>query len=386
MALGLLWGLEAFAPAAQAAEAKVKRRTAFCQEAKADCLPSFYLTPSDRIRIEGQSADGKWLHIRHLDSDQIGWVTASEIQLQSVSRLDAQVVMNLDTPALGLVAGPDGLGMLMADQLLPVQANVAVQHLRGIDSLKPESLRGFMSPTQELRVYGETEVEKEKFLQELRPQLTPIEHYRTLIRLGSGPHTAAWLPDEQLLLLMGEADGDWGNSLLAGLDAQYLPVMLVRTIIEVQGFLPAEVRIGLRGESLRLQDLEPDGTLTLSAYHSGLRRDVLIRVQPRVNRSWDFEGQYYWPKDVPFRPDAAGLRLRLWHLGEQTYLLVSTPDSGPGYLVFYAGGSEPVMVQRLSAPVLDGVMYQDQLWTLEKSTITRWQPIEEEPAGDKAPR
>src|SRR5262249_17635032 len=150
---------------------------------------------------------------------------------QNVSRLESEVVMNLETPALGLVVGPEGLGLLRADKLTPVQSKLPEQALHGSDSLKPESLRFYMSSTHELRAYGEVEVEKDRFLQELKPQLTPFEHYRTLMRLGAGPHTAAWLPDEQLLLVMGDGDGDWGNSLLAGLDAQYLPVMLVRTIL-----------------------------------------------------------------------------------------------------------------------------------------------------------
>lgn len=364
-----------WSPSAQALAAKVKIRTAFCQEAKTNCLASFYLTPSDRIRIEGQSADGKWLRIRHLASNQTGWVLTADIQLQPAGRLQSAKVMDLESPALALVAGRDGVALIRQDSLVPLNPRQGSQALLGLDSLQPEGLRACLMRNNQLRIYGEMQLEKERFLSELEPGMSAYPHYQTLMRLGPGPHAVAWLP-EQILLLMGAGDAGWGQAILVGLDTQYLPVLMLRQTVELQNFLPVEVRSGLRIESLRLQDLEPDGTLTLSAYHSALRRDVLVRVRPHLSANWDFLGQYYWPRDLPFRPDVAGLKLRLWHAGEQTFLLVSS--EGASYLIFYAGGSEPLTQQKLETPILDAVLYRGQLWSLEKTTVTRWQPVEAE--------
>ncbi|MEZ0372344.1 MAG: hypothetical protein ACAI44_24860, partial [Candidatus Sericytochromatia bacterium] len=113
--LGLLLTATASVPAL-ALDAKIKIRTPFCREAKPGCQPSFFLTPVDAIRIEGQSSDGKWLRIRHLASGQSGWVATADIQQTTPSQLKSETVTSLAQPALALVVSPEGLQLLEKDQ------------------------------------------------------------------------------------------------------------------------------------------------------------------------------------------------------------------------------------------------------------------------------
>ncbi|HEY9839963.1 MAG TPA: hypothetical protein V6D23_05900 [Candidatus Obscuribacterales bacterium] len=383
LALGLIC-LQSLNGPAFALDAKIKIRTPFCREAKAGCQPSFYLTPVDAIRIEGQSSDGKWLRIRHLASGQSGWVAAVDIQQTTPSQLKSETVTSLAQPALALVVSPEGLQLLEKDQMRPLEpegtakgtAKGAVLALKGLDQLQPDSLRVFMSDARELKVYGLVEIEKQLFLQEVQPALQPFPRFRTLLRLNSGGFAVARLPD-QILLVLGAGSGSWGAAKIVGLDQGNLPVMVLREAVEIQNYMAQDIRSGLRGESMRLLDLEPDGTLVMSAYHANLRRDVLLRLQPSIGVNWDFQGQYIWPKELPFRPDALGLKLRMWHEGDQTFVLARTESTGAGYLIYYAGGSEPMTVQKLETPVLDAVLYQSQLWTLQSKSVIRWQPVVE---------
>lgn len=355
-----------------ALEAKIKARTPLCREPQANCQPLFYLTPADAIQVEAQSADGKWYKLRHLASGQQGWVSAETLSLRSPNRLAAGKVRQLGSAPLALVSSPEGLALLEPARLVPDQG--AALPLQGLGGMDPASLRTLYTPARELLVYGLVEVDKQRFLQEVQPALKPQPRFRTLLRLNQGPCAVARL-DDGTLLVLGDGNGAWGEGQLVGLDAQYLPVLLLRQSAEILGYLPESARQNLRGESVRLLDLEADGTVVLSAFNAALRRDVLIRLRPRLGTNWDFGGIYFWPKQLPFRPDAPGLRLRLWHSGDQSFLLTSSDTSGPGFLAYFAGGNEALTLQRLEQPVRDAIILNNQLWTLGQKDLTSWQPV-----------
>ncbi len=376
LALGILL-LLLTAESAWAVNASIKQRTPFCRETKENCQPVFYLTPTDQIQIEGQTADGKWLRLKHLASGQIGWVKTGDVSIAAPSRLAPEKMLMLETPALAMISGPQGPLLLEPGRLRPVQGGEAVELTGGLSTLLPQTFRGQLSSAQELRIYGLTEVEKQRFLQEVQPALKPYPRFRSLLRVESGPQAVAWLP-EGLLLVLGQGSATWGQSLFVGLDSDYLPVLLLRNAAEILTYLPEEARQGIRGESMRLLDLDADGTLIAAAYHAGARRDVLIRVKPKLKAAWEFEGMLYWPKELPFRPDAQGLNFRLWSTGEQSVLVTSTEASGAGYLGFYAGGNEVLTLQKLDQPILDGQLWQGDFWSLQKDAVTRWKPVIEE--------
>lgn len=378
--LWIVLGLLLCGPAL-ALETRVKTRTPFCAEPQPNCQAAFYLTPADAIRIEGQSTDGKWLRIRHLVSQRLGWVAAGDIRLSTAGKLVSSRERALAQPALALVAHGDALGLIEDGQLVPLQGEIPARPLVGLDSLNRENLRALWFGEQ-LRLFGVESLENTRFYTELQPALRPHVRFHTLLRLGDGPSSAGWLADEGLLVLMAQHDAAWGNGLLVGLDADYLPVFLIRSMLELQAFLPAELRNGLRGDSLRLVDLSVDGTLTLSAYHSGLRRSVLIRLGVKAAGDWDFRGQFYWPAQIAFKPEAAGVHLRVWQQGEQTFVAIRSDPDKQAYLAYYNGASEPVTVQALNQAIRDGVLFQGRLWTLDDQAVKHWDVVSD-PAVDK---
>lgn len=373
-----MFALLATASSALAVTASIKQRTPFCREAKEGCQPVFFLTPADGIQIEGQTGDSKWLRVKHLASGQSGWVKAEFVAIAAPSRLEPETVIKLDAPALALIDTPEGPALLDKLKLQPLPIGDSLE-LKGLESLQSENLRGHLSTARELKIYGLAEVEKQKFIQEVQPALKPYPRYRSLLRLDDGPYSVVSLPDE-VLLVLGKGSAAWGQSLLVGLDAQYLPVMLLRNAAEILAYVPEEARQGLRGESLRLWDLDADGTLVASAYHAGARRDVLLRVRPRINAAWEYEGLVYWPKELPFRPDAPSLKLRLWSSGEQSVLVtsISSGENPAGYLAFFAGGNESLTMQKLQQPILDGQLWQGEFWSLQSDSVTRWKPVMDE--------
>lgn len=368
---------------AQAYDAKVKTRTALCREAKENCQPIFYLSPADQISIEGQSTDSKWLKIRHLASKQSGWAKTADIQMFSPSQLSASTALSLETPALALAASsqsPPALSLIDKQRFYQLESQQTLLKLKGLSELQGSFLRSLWTPEQELRIYGLSESEQQSFIQELRSANKAFPEYKTLLRLQSAkqPWAVARAAEDPLLLVLGAGQGPWGKSLLVGLDQNYLPVMLIREAAEILAFIPAEARLGLRPETLRLQDLDAQGGLIATVYHTEARREVIMRVVPRLNQPWEFTGFLYWPKEIPFRAESLGLKLRLWHQGDQNILLAETESTAPGYLAYYVGANEALTVKKLEKPLLDGIFYNNEFWSLQSDAVLHWQAVKEE--------
>ncbi len=361
----------ALAGPALASEGKILKRTPLCTEAISTCSVLFYLNSTDKVQVLRPSTDGKWLYIEYGPGQQKGWVHAEDLKLLSPQGMTYTTVQSFEQSALGLSLAPDFFGVLYPESLNRPQSDPLTFRLP-LEAV-PFSLLTDQSG-QSLTVYYLSETEKRWFLTAVQPLTPPYPHFQTLLRFQKPDDFLGMAKIPAGLLVLGESEGAWGQSLVTGLDPEGIPFLLIQKPEEFVAYLPQEIRAVIRPENLRPVSLSPEGDLVFSTFHLALRRFVLLRFSYR--EGWLFHSLLLWPKDLSFRPDLPGLKMRLVTDAEQSYLFFQPPDQTAGFLGFYSGATqEPTILQALQKPVLDAVIYQKKLWTLHLDELRVWNPV-----------
>jgi hypothetical protein len=370
-ALLLALGLLGLAKPAAALEASVSQRTPFCQQARQGCAALFYLNPGDRVQVLQQSADGKWLYVRYRQG-HTGWIEAAAATLRKPESLRSGALQPLTPGALALLPAGKELQILFADALQgPGAARQPLVGMQGLLS-HPRALRPALckAAAPDLCIYGVQSEEGQAFVMQLQPTSPP--RYRTLLRLAD---PAGWLGlavKPEGLLLLGQGEGPWGESLLLGLGPDQLPFMLLKQAQEILVWVPQEVRTGLNLESVRLAHLNPDGVLLASAFHLGLRRHVLLRLRYDARQFWVYEGLMHWPDQSAVSPREAGVSVQGIGFESDFYVLISA--GGKTWLAYYSGSQTPLAVQALAQPPLDAQLADGRLWLLWPEGLRAYQP------------
>ncbi|MBF2052418.1 MAG: hypothetical protein IGS03_03010 [Candidatus Sericytochromatia bacterium] len=367
--LGLALALSLGGPA-QALDARLKQRTPFCQQAAKGCAALFYLSPGDQVQVLRQSADSKWLYVRYRNQ-HTGWIQSDTANLKKPEGLRADPLKPLPAGALALLPAGDELRILFADA---VQTGTRRQPVVGLHSLltHPQALHldRCAGNAADVCVYGVQTTEEQSFVLQLTPDNPP--HYRTLLRLRQPEGLQGLAVKAAGLLLLGEAEGVWGESLLLGLGADGLPFLLLKQAQEALVWVPQDVRSGLNLESVRLMHLNRDGVLLASAFHLGQRRHVLLRLRFDPERFWVYEGLMRWPDAVALSPREAGVQVQ--GLGAEGDFYVLIAAEGKTWLAYYSGSQEPLAVQTLAQRPLDAQLAGKTLWLLHPEGLRAFKP------------
>lgn len=367
LALGLTFGVGL---SAQALEARVSQRTPFCPQASKGCAALFYLNPGDQVVVLRQSADGKWLYVRYRQQ-HTGWIQADMASLKKPEGLRSEPLKPLPAGALALLPADDALRILFADAL---QTGTQRQPIVGLQSLlaHPHALRLDLcaANTAEACIYGVQSTEDQFFVLQLNPEDPP--RYRTLLRLNEPTGLQGLAVKPEGLLLLGQAEGAWGESLLLGLGADGLPFMLLKQAQEMLVWVPQEVRTGLNLESVRLMHLNRDGVLLASAFHLGQRRHVLLRLRFAPQQFWVYEGLMHWPDQSALSPREAGVQVQ--GIGSEGDFYVLIQAEGKTLLAYYSGSQEPLAVQALAQAPLDAQLAGKTLWLLNPQGLRAFKP------------
>jgi len=371
-----LWGL--LAGAASALEARITERTPLCAQAHKNCLGRFFLNPADRVKVLRQSTDGDWYYVEFPLNQQTGWIWAKSAELRKPERLKSEFLYPLSQAGLNLLAGTESSPAVVYPNRLSNVHGETLQHLPGLQPLLRQAahrqvLQSLQSPEQGLRIYGLSTTEQQLFLLEANPTHPEYPTYRTLLRLEQPQAFKGIAQTTQGLLILAEGQGPWGQSLVTGLGPDGLPYLLMHNAQEILSWVPEEIRSGLNLESLRLLSLNPDGILLASAFHLGLRKNVLLRLRADAQKFWVYDGLLYWPEQIGRSPQAEGLSVRGLGSEADFYVLIQTEQKY--FLAYYSGSHQPVAVQALATPVFDALISQDSLWTLQTDGMRRWSPL-----------
>lgn len=361
-----------------ALEGQVTERAAFCLTAEKKCSPIFYLNPSDSLKILRQSLDEEWYFVRYTKTQQEGWVSAQFVKLRLPEKLKSeQVAIPPDVQALHVQK--EQLQLISLTHITPLGSEQAVQKLTGLKPFLPASQSPWValaSEKSDLMVLGVTETEQSRFVQVIKPGLTPYPEYNTLVGIENiQDFKGAALSKNEELIILAKGTSPWGINCLSVLDAQFIPLFLFPEDRTLLSYLPQDLINVIRPESFKLLSLDQEGVLLATAYHSHKRQKVLVILHYDLKEVWIYEGLYHWPEDIPLKPETPNLKVRALKQGEHFFLLLDSDDDTPGFLAFYAGKSDPVTVQPFKEKLTDAVFFKDELWTLHKNHLLHWSPV-----------